>query len=57
MRNSYRRYAVYDEDREMIRIFPTRYEADLFCLKNWIVVELEPKEVRHPHDIVGEAPF
>lgn len=34
MRN---RYAVYDEDHELIRIFDTQGEAEKFCLKNWTI--------------------
>ena len=50
MRN---RYAVYDEDHELIRIFDTRDEADKFCLKNWTVeVRLAPPR-KTPYEIAS----
>lgn len=50
MRN---RYAVYDEDHELIRIFDTRDEADHFCLKNWTVeVRLAPPR-KTPYEIAS----
>lgn len=57
MKKAYDRWAVYDEDQELIRTFDNKECAEGFCLNNWTVVKLPPKLIKDPFKIVGEAPF
>jgi hypothetical protein len=57
MKKAYDRFGVYDDDKELIRIFHDLQSAEAFCLKNWTIVQLQAKEVQCPLEKVGEAPF
>jgi hypothetical protein len=57
MKKAYERWGVYDEDKELIRVFHLKSCAEAFCLENWTIVQLQAKEVQCPLEKVGEAPF
>ena len=44
------RYAVYDEDHELIRIFDNQDEAERFCLRNWTVEIRKAPPKRSPYE-------
>ena len=48
MRN---RYAVYDEDHELIRIFDTKGEAERFLLPDWTIELRAAPPKRSPYEI------
>jgi hypothetical protein len=57
VKKTYNRFGVYDDDKELIRIFYDKESAEAFCLKNWTIVQLQAKEVQCPLEKVGDAPF
>lgn len=53
-----RRWAVKDEDGELVRIFYTRHEAQKFVLRNWSIEYIKPRpKPTIQLDMFEEAPF
>lgn len=45
------RYAVYDDDHELIRIFDSKGEAQKFCLTDWSIEVRAAPPKRSPYEI------
>lgn len=44
------RYAVYDEDHKLIRIFDSKSEAENFCLTDWSIELRAAPPRRSPYE-------
>jgi hypothetical protein len=47
------RYAVHDEDHQLMRMFDTRQEAERFCLAEWSIEVRPMPPKRSPYDLAS----